>query len=460
VKGEGKLTDQDPCEICNTTAETIPPGGDYLHQNCPRCGEFKLSGTAASMLRNRRSSEFIAKLSGWVRDHNRGTDVPMISSNVLKEVDDSKALSVTERSQRLLLEALRGQKKLGDHFNINEPRFIAASHSQDESEVGVLLRVLTEQNLMKATMKEDETEILPRGYTEAEKLEKEVPEPDGTFFSDQTGFDVGATTFDAKDGGETDYLLTEDGDRLLTEDGEPIELESGNELPDTQAKRRTPPLNPIPWAGRPSGSHICTSTIGIGGGLVGVTAVFVPYKGNFGHAPSELADFLGWDDAVLVGEGSAALDNIQIDLREQLLVFGFPGSELDGFLRQLRIEAWITVSGSPINSHTLPDDNTGAIRHPTNKRIWAISTYSGILFYFMGSFFGSPISQFGAGAISELTGIKNFNEEGRELIRDTKDAWRIVSETIGRIPSETPQEDPAETAQEPHVATRPEENDK
>ena len=173
-----KLTEQDPCEICNTTAETISPtGGDFLHQNCPRCGEFRLSGTAASMLRRLRSPEFIAKLSGWVRDQNRGNDIPMISSSTLDEVNASRTLSITEKSQRLLLEAIRGQKKIGEHFNINEPRFIAASHSQDASEVHILVRILTEQGLMKTKTLDGITEILPGGYGEVEKLMKVTPEP-------------------------------------------------------------------------------------------------------------------------------------------------------------------------------------------------------------------------------------------------------------------------------------------
>lgn len=130
------------------------------------------------MLRSRRSPEFIAKLSGWVRDHNRGNDVPMVSSNVLEEVESSEALSVTQKSQRLLLEAVRGQKKLGERFNINEPRFIAASHSQDKSEVAVLLRVLSDQGLIKTVALGGKTEILPRGYTEAERLEEEAHGPD------------------------------------------------------------------------------------------------------------------------------------------------------------------------------------------------------------------------------------------------------------------------------------------
>lgn len=250
------MTDQAPCEICHTTAETVSSGGgDYIHQNCPRCGEFKLAGTAASMLRSRRSPEFIAKLSGWVHDHNRGNDVPMISSNVLEEVESSKALSVTQRSQRLLLEAVRGQKKLGERFKINEPRFIAASHSQDKREVGVLLEVLREQDLMKVVAIGGATKVLPKGYTEAEKLKEEAhvlevvdvsqahptapkvstastgnaggafsgefsdefdkdpsetseqtevheePFSDGTHISDQTDFDGGATTFDTEDSG-------------------------------------------------------------------------------------------------------------------------------------------------------------------------------------------------------------------------------------------------------------------
>lgn len=165
------MADQDPCEICGTTADTIPSGGfDGIHQKCPRCGEFKLSGTACTLIRQGRGPEIRAKISGWVRDQNRIDTVPVITSTVLKEVSARPVPRVSERGNRLLLEALRGLRRLGDTFTITDPKFIAATYSQDGEEVVFLLKLLSEQEMMEATNLGGICRVLPGGYLAAEKL--------------------------------------------------------------------------------------------------------------------------------------------------------------------------------------------------------------------------------------------------------------------------------------------------
>jgi hypothetical protein len=80
--------DKDKCEVCvDQMATTLPAGGfDGIHQNCPRCGEFKLSGTASSMMRQGLGRDRRALLSGWVRNQNRLGSVPMITSENLKKI--------------------------------------------------------------------------------------------------------------------------------------------------------------------------------------------------------------------------------------------------------------------------------------------------------------------------------------------------------------------------------------
>ena len=158
-------------------AQTVPSGGfDGIHQRCARCGEFKLSGTAGTLLKQvgllgqRFGPEVRAKVSGWVRDQNRDDTVPMITSDVLQQVSARPLPAVGERAERLLLEALRGQNRLGESFNIKDLRFVAATYSQDANEVGFLLRLLSDQGLMEATAMGGSCEVLPSGYLAADKL--------------------------------------------------------------------------------------------------------------------------------------------------------------------------------------------------------------------------------------------------------------------------------------------------
>lgn len=167
------MANQTLCAICRTPASTTPSNGDSLHQNCPRCGEFRVTGTAVRMLENQQSPEEIAKLSGWVRDRNSEDIIPKISSIDLKMIEGSKALSISQRSKNLLLEVVRRQQKLGDHFNVNEPHFIAASYSQDKQELSTLFNILREQGFVETVAIGGKTEVLSRGYAEAERLQEE-----------------------------------------------------------------------------------------------------------------------------------------------------------------------------------------------------------------------------------------------------------------------------------------------
>jgi len=63
---------KNPCVVCTEQqANTIPPNFDGIHQVCPRCGEFKISGTVLAILGSNLEIENRAKLSGWVLEQNR-----------------------------------------------------------------------------------------------------------------------------------------------------------------------------------------------------------------------------------------------------------------------------------------------------------------------------------------------------------------------------------------------------
>jgi len=163
----------DPCEVCNEPqAETLfsGTGFDGIHQNCPRCGEFKLSGTAFSLIRQATGKDKRAILSGWVRNQNRTGAVPIITSVNLEQVLNSPLPTVAERAMFLLLEAERGLTGLGDRFDIREPRFLAATYSQSYDDVNFLLQMLSDQGYAEATTLAGGCEILPGGYVYLDEL--------------------------------------------------------------------------------------------------------------------------------------------------------------------------------------------------------------------------------------------------------------------------------------------------
>jgi len=164
--------DKDKCEVCiNQLAETIQSGGfDGVHQNCPRCGEFKLTRSASSIMRQGLGKTKRALLSGWIRNQNRLGSVPMITTENLKKILATPLPSVMDRANALLEEAVLGLDGLGDSFNITEPRFLAATYSSNTQDVNYLLGILSDQGHAEAKTLDGGCEILPGGYIKLAEL--------------------------------------------------------------------------------------------------------------------------------------------------------------------------------------------------------------------------------------------------------------------------------------------------
>lgn len=163
--------DTDPCEVCTKEqAMCRPVNFDGIHQICPRCGEFNLSGTAGTVLRRGIGAGKRALLSGWVREQNTAGSIPMITTYVLESVLQRPLPAVAERAFMLLKEAEKGLSSLGDTFNINEPRFLAATYSADTNDVVYLVNVLKAQGMMDFKAMGGVCVILPNGYMKLDEL--------------------------------------------------------------------------------------------------------------------------------------------------------------------------------------------------------------------------------------------------------------------------------------------------
>lgn len=163
--------DTDPCEVCNKEqAITYTPQFDGVHQLCPRCGEFKFTRTAGTILRGVADLKKRALLSGWVREQNNSGSISLITTTVLENVLQRALPSVAQRAFSLLKEAENSLDALGESFNINESRFLAASYSKNQSEVDYLVRTLKDQEMMDFQTLDGACAILPKGYMKLDEL--------------------------------------------------------------------------------------------------------------------------------------------------------------------------------------------------------------------------------------------------------------------------------------------------
>lgn len=156
------MVDIDPCDICGIKAETIPSHGDYLHQKCPACGEYKISGTAIAVLK-RKYKEKKRLIRGWIRDQLREGAIPYITSDTLDVIMARPLPSVKERAERILFEVLNNNNKLGASFDCIDPSLVAATYSLDEEELFFLEKYLFSKNLIGGD-EMNKYKILPEGY--------------------------------------------------------------------------------------------------------------------------------------------------------------------------------------------------------------------------------------------------------------------------------------------------------
>lgn len=99
------------CPICSYGPQSVETSdyGKRLHLNCPRCGEYKTTVSAANLARSRGAAPM---LSGWIRSRNqRSPNIPEISTSNLDDIiGNFPSLTVIEK-QTILLEALSRKSK-------------------------------------------------------------------------------------------------------------------------------------------------------------------------------------------------------------------------------------------------------------------------------------------------------------------------------------------------------------
>jgi hypothetical protein len=163
------MRDVDPCELCDTEAETFVSSARYdgIQQRCPRCGDFKVA--RAAMIRRIPQSDKV-KLSGWIRDQNQLGEVPELTSDRISLVVASPLPGIVERADRLLTHAIKSQSRLGERFRMGTPELLSITYSQDGHEVEYLARFLKDEGLINVLDLGGHIQITPRGYMRYEAL--------------------------------------------------------------------------------------------------------------------------------------------------------------------------------------------------------------------------------------------------------------------------------------------------
>ncbi|MAZ01568.1 MAG: hypothetical protein CMN56_00340 [Sneathiella sp.] len=221
----------------------------------------------------------------------------------------------------------------------------------------------------------------------------------------------------------------------------------------------------ISFFGQPDGHHVCSSNIGIGGGLLSITATFIPYKGNSGRDYKSFLELLGWDEANDLRIEEEALQNILSAIHETLSKYGMDISRDDPFFEQLINESWITFSASPLSCGPLPNDISVAVKHPKKKGLIALICGKGVLIISVGTFvagaiFGSISGDMGKGFFGAAFGVESWEEKGEEIFHSLQATYEESQLTILNVLSRTaPEKSPPSSEGETPLALHRDEED-
>lgn len=175
------------CRICGTPAKQRPTAYDEFHQACPRCGEFRITGTADGMIVGHRRrlpdwEETRTRLSGWVRSRNMEGDVPIINSEDLRRIEKMPLPDLGRRLDLLLRHLKLNQRSLGDWVEVAPSpadtiygkgdypahALVAATWSKNRAEVEFLVQHAVDEGLVRRM--ERQATLTPKGMLRAEAV--------------------------------------------------------------------------------------------------------------------------------------------------------------------------------------------------------------------------------------------------------------------------------------------------
>jgi hypothetical protein len=158
------------CAICGTSSSFRPLSPDLHSIACPRCGEYRLTGSAESMLRDQHRIRNPGAVSGWIRQQNAMGITPRIDSDAVPTLGVLTKPPFRERVERLLVAAAEKGPRLDAWFNPGDPVFVGACYCDDTNELVIVLEHLRNEGLLTNTLSPQGERLTAKGYIFADEL--------------------------------------------------------------------------------------------------------------------------------------------------------------------------------------------------------------------------------------------------------------------------------------------------
>jgi len=157
------------CALCGAPV-IFEPKGDERRFQCQRCGNYNLTGTAESILRDRPIQNRGA-VSGWIRRQNSMGVVPKIDNDRVNYLRALTKPTFRERAEQYLLAASTRSGRLDQPFKPATIDLVGISYSDDPNDLAVLLGYLQEEGLMTSELTANgDRRLTPKGFIAADEL--------------------------------------------------------------------------------------------------------------------------------------------------------------------------------------------------------------------------------------------------------------------------------------------------
>jgi hypothetical protein len=153
--------------------------GDTIELTCIRCGSFRISGTASSIINGTLSDIQIANISHWIVTN----DEPTISSDDLEDLKKLPTPTVGEKARRLISHIESKYPKPGEFLSINrnDPKYYSIVGCYDRTEFIYILSSYLHENrqyleTFSLTNESASFKISPEGWAYIESLKGVNPD--------------------------------------------------------------------------------------------------------------------------------------------------------------------------------------------------------------------------------------------------------------------------------------------
>uniref|UniRef100_B8DLG1 Nucleoside 2-deoxyribosyltransferase n=1 Tax=Nitratidesulfovibrio vulgaris (strain DSM 19637 / Miyazaki F) TaxID=883 RepID=B8DLG1_NITV9 len=164
----------DFCPICNCDTKLLARSGDYLHIDCPRCGQFKITQNAAlDLVGNAYPRKKRIALSNAVRESGGAI---IVATHNYKELMESRGISFIEKANNFIVEIEKATGFAGNSVSISldDVSLQASSHVGNDIELLQIISFLESEGLIHNVRDRSYRKITiqPKGWIHIDGLKK------------------------------------------------------------------------------------------------------------------------------------------------------------------------------------------------------------------------------------------------------------------------------------------------